>query len=78
MKCVICKHGDTAAALVTVTLERGPTTIVFKSVPADVCDNCGEEYVSETTTRQLLQEADQATRAGVQVEVRGFVAGAAA
>jgi YgiT-type zinc finger domain-containing protein len=72
MKCTICKHGKTAPGRVTVTLERGKSTLVFKSVPADVCDNCGEQYVSEKTTRRLLQQAEDAIGAGVQVEIRGF------
>jgi hypothetical protein len=53
-------------------MERGATTLVFKSVPANVCDNCGEQYVSENTTRRLLREAEEAVGAGVQVEIRGF------
>ena len=38
MECVICKQGKTGAGKVTVTLQRGDATIVFKKVPADVCD----------------------------------------
>ncbi len=72
MKCVICKQGDTQAGTVTVTLERGKTTLVFKGVPAQVCENCGEAYVDDVTTAQLLEEAENALQAGVQVEVREF------
>ena len=49
--CAICKQGEVVAGTTTVTLERGGTTVVIKAVPAGVCDNCGEEYVDETTTR---------------------------
>ncbi len=72
MKCVICQQGETAPGLVTVTLERGDTTLVFKSVPALVCENCGEAYVDETVSMQLLGTAEAAVNAGVQVEVRTF------
>ncbi len=74
MKCVICKHGQTQSGTVTVTLERGGTTLVFKGVPAEVCDNCGEQYVDEKTTGKLLGEANLAVKAGVQVEVRAYAA----
>jgi YgiT-type zinc finger domain-containing protein len=74
MKCVICKHGETAPGLVTITLERGGTTIVIKGVPADVCENCGEQYVDEQTSARLLSQSEQAIAAGVQVEVRGYAA----
>lgn len=74
MKCVICKQGETQSGKVTVTLERDSTTLVFKAVPAKVCKNCGEEYVDDKTTAQLLKAAEEAARAGVQVEVREYAA----
>lgn len=74
MKCVICKQGETAAAIVTVTLERGPATLVFKQVPAQVCENCGESYLDEETSRRLLELATDAVRPGVEVEVRTYAA----
>jgi len=74
MTCVVCKHGQTRPQHVSVTLERGPLTLVFKSVPADVCDNCGEQYVGTQTTARLLAEAEKAAAAGVQVEVRTYAA----
>lgn len=74
MKCTICKHGETQAGAVTVTLERGNTTLVFKNVPAQVCENCGEAYVDAATTEHLLHAAEAAVSAGVQVEVRDFAA----
>jgi YgiT-type zinc finger domain-containing protein len=74
MRCVICKHGETQAGRTAVTFERGGATLVIKSVPAQICDNCGEAYVDEGTTSQLLEIADEAVRAGVQVDVREFAA----
>jgi YgiT-type zinc finger domain-containing protein len=74
MKCVVCKHGETRPGKTTVTLERGGVTLVVKGVPAQICDNCGEAYVDEEVTRQLLVTADESLRAGVQVDVREFTA----
>ena len=74
IKCVICKHGETHAGTTTVTLTRGGMTLVFRGVPAQVCDTCGEEYVDEATTAHLLAVAEEAAAAGVQVEVREYVA----
>jgi hypothetical protein len=39
MKCVICKVEETCPGRTLVTLERESTTLVFKAVPAEVCDN---------------------------------------
>lgn len=74
MKCVICKHGEVVSGATTITLERGRTTLVIKGVPARVCQTCGEEYVDEATTRDLLDVVEAAERTGVQVEVRQFAA----
>ena len=74
MICVICKNGETQLGKATVTLEREDTTLVIKGVPAQVCVNCGEEYVDEETASRLLKTAEEAARAGVQVDVRQYAA----
>ena len=73
MKCVICRHGETAPGAATVTLTREDTTLVVKDVPAQVCGNCGEEYVDSEITERLLEAAEEAVKAGVQVDVRSYV-----
>ena len=74
MTCVICKRGTDQPGKATITLERADTMVIVKGVPARVCDNCGEEYVDETTSRRLLEIVEAAARGGVQVDVREFVA----
>ena len=74
MKCVICRQGTLAPGRAVITLTRGAMTLVIKNVPADVCDTCGEEYAEESITSALLRMADEAERAGVQVDVREYVA----
>lgn len=72
MKCVICREGETVQGVTTVTLERGDATLVFKSVPALICDNCGEVYLEDEVASQLLAKTQEAVRNGVQVEVRQY------
>jgi len=74
MKCVICKHGETKPGTTTITLERDSLTLVVKAVPAQVCENCGEAYVDEATTRKLLETAETEVRGGAQVEIREYKA----
>ena len=74
MKCVVCKHGETRPGTATVTLSRDRLTLVVKGVPAQVCQNCGEEYVDEATAGHLLKTAEEAARSGVQVDVRQYIA----
>ena len=74
MKCAICRHEYTAPGKVTVTLQRGETTIVFKEVPAEVCENCGEFYLSEVVTEKLLSRADEAVKSGAELEILRYAA----
>ncbi|MDD1607951.1 MAG: type II toxin-antitoxin system MqsA family antitoxin [Methylococcaceae bacterium] len=74
MKCPICKHGETANGYATVVLERNKTTLVFKHVPADICNNCGEEFIAENVSVELFKAAKQAVEVGVQVDVREYLA----
>lgn len=74
MKCIVCKNGETHDGKAVITLVRNSTTLVFREVPAQVCQNCGEEYVSEETTSRLLKIAEEAASAGVQVDVREYMA----
>ena len=74
MKCVICKQGQTGKGLTTVTLERGHTTVVIKDVPAEICENCGEYYLSEDVTEKVQNLAEQAFQHGVEIEVLRYAA----
>ncbi|MFA5864426.1 MAG: type II toxin-antitoxin system MqsA family antitoxin [Phycisphaerae bacterium] len=74
MKCVICKKGETQDGLTTVTLEREGLTLVVKGVPAQICANCGEDYVDEQVAKQLLNLGEELATTGTQVEIRQFVA----
>jgi len=73
MKCVICKNASTKPGTTTVTLERGCLTMVVKCVPAQVCPNCGEAYLSEDIASELLKDAEQRASLGAQIEIRQYV-----
>ena len=62
MECVICKNGTTEQGFVTFTLER-------KNVPALVCKNCGDFYLTEETTQMLLNKASKTLDKGVKFEI---------
>ena len=74
MTCIFCKHGETQAGEITVTLQRGETTVILKGVPAEVCQNCGEYYLSESVTEQVLKKAETAVKNGAEVEILRFAA----
>lgn len=74
MKCVICKNGNTHPGRANVTLHRGPATVLIKNVPADICENCGEYYLSEEITDRTLRLAEKAVQNGAELEVLRFAA----
>ena len=74
MKCIVCKQAETEPGTATVTLERRGATLVFKEVPAQVCLNCGEDYVDEAAAGALLQSAEEMVRSGTQVDIRSYAA----
>lgn len=72
MKCAICKSGETRPGAATATVQRGDTTVDLKHVPADVCESCGEYYLSAEVTAQVLEKAASASKSGAEVEILGF------
>jgi len=72
MKCVICKHGQSVKGITTITLAKDNATIVFKKVPAMICDNCGEEYLDGTISKELLIKAKRIIQSGVEVDIRNY------
>jgi YgiT-type zinc finger domain-containing protein len=74
MKCAICQHGKTSDGFSTIVLERDQTTVVFKKVPAQICDTCGEEYISAGVNKLLLSQAGEEWARGIILEMLNFAA----
>jgi YgiT-type zinc finger domain-containing protein len=74
MSCLFCRQGQTRFGRVTVVLQRGETVVIFKDVPADVCENCGEYYLSDNIAGELLERAEKAIQNGAEVEILRFAA----
>jgi len=74
MKCVICKTGELSSGETTVVMHRKETSIIIKNVPADICQTCGEYYLSEEMTEHVLKRAEDASVKGAEVEIMRFAA----
>jgi len=73
-QCPLCPAGTLREGTTTLTMERGEATIVFKDVPADVCDTCGEAFVGENISEDVYQQAEAAIEAGAHFDVRYYKA----
>jgi YgiT-type zinc finger domain-containing protein len=74
MICLICRRAEIITGLSSVSFERGELHLVTNNVPARICPSCGEVYVDEVVTIQLLHDAEEMSRTGeleVILEYRG-------
>ena len=74
MSCQICRHGELSPGKTIVTLQQGDTTVILKGVPAEICDDCGEYYLSDDIADRVLALAEQAVQKGAEVEILRFAA----
>jgi len=52
-----------APGITTVTLQRGKTVVVIRDVAAEICEDCGEYYLSEPIARRVYADADETAAA---------------
>jgi hypothetical protein len=55
-------------------LQREDCIVILKQVPADVCENCGEYYLNEAVTEEVLKRAEDAVSKGAEVEILRYAA----
>ena len=72
MKCAICRYGETQIGFTTLVLEKQQTTLIFKHVPAQICDNCGEEYISSQINQEILEKATKKISNEISLELLNF------
>ena len=66
---MICKQGNTRADKITIVLERGGFSWKAEGVSALVCEACGESFVDEVVTAQILAQAEESIRADTEKDL---------
>ncbi len=69
MKCVTCKHGNTALGKTAITFVQGENTLVIKDVPAQICDLCGAYYLDPDTLEEVRKVVNDETKTGHEISV---------
>ena len=72
MRCGVCKNGETKQGKSVITITKEKSVVVFRNVPAEICHDCGEEYISEETTNFLLQTADESFKTGIALVLKDW------
>ena len=70
---MICKQGHTRPAQITIVLERNGYSWKKEGVPAQVCDSCGESFVDEDVTSQILAQAEASIQADTEKDLYPFL-----
>lgn len=74
MICPICKNGKTHKGVTTLIFEREESTIIYKKVPADICDNCNESFLSEKISKEIINRVNEESKKGLEIEILQYVA----
>jgi len=69
--CPLCK-GKRSPGTTTFTVDMGFGVVVVRNVPAQVCTQCGEEWIEDNIAERLEKIVDNARRKQLQVEVMAF------
>lgn len=71
VKCAIC-GGKRKKGTTTFTAEFGSGIVVIRNVPAVICSQCGEDWLTDDVAERLENIVKQAKKSGRQVEVSTF------
>jgi YgiT-type zinc finger domain-containing protein len=72
MTCPICGQGLLSPGTTTFAADAEGTVVVVRNVPADVCENCGEAFISDAIAATLEDLVANAKESGTESLVRHY------
>lgn len=69
--CPLC-GGDLAPSVATIPFVLGPTVVVVKGAPAEVCGSCGEAFLDDAAADDVTALLRSAQAAGAEVVVVSY------
>ena len=69
--CPLC-GGKKTDGKTTFSADLGSGVVVVRGVRATICSQCGEEWIADSTSRELERIVNDARTRGLQVEVTAF------
>ena len=67
-RCPMC-GGEKAPGRTTYSADLGTGVVVVRNVPAEICKQCGEEWIGPDAARAIEQIVEKARLARAEVEV---------
>jgi YgiT-type zinc finger domain-containing protein len=72
MICLVCRKAQLIDGLTSIHFERDEFKTVINLVPAQVCPACGEAYLDEQVTTQVLNQAKEILHQGMMDIVQDY------
>jgi len=70
--CPICHGGRKQAGIISFTVDLGFGVVVVRSVPAQVCDLCGSDWIEDSAAEKLEAIVERARREQPIVKVANW------
>ncbi len=70
-QCPLC-GGDKKKGLTTYTVELGFSLLVVRDVPADICSQCGEEWISSGVAKKLEKITNDVREKKPELEIVAY------
>ena len=70
--CTSCKNGIMRKGFTTVTFDKDNVVIVFRNVPARVCDQCGDYTIEGKIAKDLLKTAKEERIKGHEISILNY------
>ena len=72
MRCVRCEDEETVDSETTVAFGKNGVAFLFRHVPAMVCPECGEEYLSEKIQDRLTDITNRCLQPEQSINIYDF------
>lgn len=72
MICLVCRKAQLIDGLTSINFERDEFKAVINLVPAQVCPACGEAYLAEDVTEEVLSQAEKLSHEGMMEIVQDY------
>lgn len=72
MNCTTCKIGSMIKGTTTVTFDKDSAVIVFRHVPANVCNVCGDYTIDGDIAKELMKAANEERSKGHELTIVNY------
>jgi YgiT-type zinc finger domain-containing protein len=72
MICLVCRQAQLLDGLTSIDFERDEFKVTINLIPAQVCPACGESYLDEAVTEEVLSQAEKLSDEGMMDIVQDY------